>query len=301
MSRRSGPPARRGTILLAGALVASAAGCHATTATSVATTTATATATVPSTAGPAPPDTAQAPTSTTTTAATTTTAVVVDLETIGRSVMGRPILAGTLAGGPTRVLVLGGIHGDERAGSDIAPLLLDHLAAAAPETLTIRLVLDANPDGTVAATRGNRNGVDLNRNWPTADFAADPIHGPEPLSEPETAALAADVAAFDPTLIVALHSTWDGPFVNYDGPGAALAEACAGAASAHDGRWTMVPQLDWSTPGSMGTYFGKERGIPVITLEPNRYDAAAQVWPAARDCVDDLLRLFARWRAGDVE
>jgi hypothetical protein len=158
-----------------------------------------------------------------------------------------------------------------------------------PPDFTVRFVLDANPDGTVAATRENRNGIDLNRNWPTEDFVAGPVHGDEPLSEPESIALAADFEAFEPDVILALHSTWDGPFVNYDGPAVGLAEAFAAAAAEKDHRWHVVAELDWGTPGSIGTYFGTDRGIPVVTPEPSRYDSAAEIWPAMRAGIDGML------------
>jgi predicted deacylase len=182
-----------------------------------------------------------------------------------------------------------------------APLLLERLAVVAPEHLTIRFVMDANPDGTIAATRHNRAGVDLNRNWPTADFSPGGDHGPEPLSEPETAALAADVAAFEPDVILALHATWEGPFVNYDGPGEALATAFADAAARVDDRWTTVAELDWATPGSMGTYFGSERGIPVVTVEVERYETADAAWPAVWAGTAALLAMIESWAEAAAE
>ncbi len=202
-------------------------------------------------------------------------------------------MATTFGEGDFRLFVLGGIHGDERAGADVAPLLADHLFERLPRRFTVRLVLDANPDGTIAAARENANGVDLNRNWPTEDFAPGPVHGWEPLSQPESAALASDLEAFGPDVILALHSTWDGPFVNFDGQGHALAVAFAEAAAAVDPRWTVVADLDWGTPGSLGTYYGDELGIPVITTEPNRYDTVTDIWPALRAGVDAMLRAFA--------
>jgi len=206
--------------------------------------------------------------------------------------MGRPIRAAVLGEGPVRLYILGGIHGDERGGVDTTPLLLDHLLEGIPSVFTVRFVLDANPDGTIAATRENHNGIDLNRNFPTEDFVGGPVHGAEPLSEPESIALADDVESFEPDVILALHSAWTGPFINYDGPGRELAEAFHAAAAELDDRWTVVADLEWGTPGSLGTYWGVERGIPVLTTEPSRYDSAAETWPAIRAGVDAVISML---------
>jgi hypothetical protein len=251
----------------------------------------------PSTAAPVPSASTTVPgpdpsTTTTTAAATTTTTTTiprVHYETIGLSVRGRPILAATFGDGPVRVLVLGGIHGDERAAVDNGRVVAAHLATSVPEAVTVRFVVDANPDGTAAATRQNANGVDLNRNWPTADFRAGGDHGPSPLSEPESVTLDAEIAAFRPEVIITMHAAWNGPFVNLDGPAGGLAGIAAAAAAAVDPRWRVEPELDWPTPGSMGTHFGREADLPVITLEADRADRAVDARPALQAAVDAIL------------
>lgn len=206
------------------------------------------------------------------------------------------MVATTIGSGDVRVYVVGGIHGDERTGIDTSRPLLDHLRAATPATATIRWLLDANPDGSAAVTRVNANGVDLNRNWPTAHFPAE-IHGPEPLSEPETRAMLADIEQFDPDVIVAMHAAREGPFANFDGPGEGLAHAFATAASGHGRTWEVVADLDWPTPGSLGTHFGRELGLPVVTVEGNRWDDPAAAVPELRDGLDGLLAALTRPRA----
>ena len=91
-----------------------------------------------------------------------------DIETVvfGSSVQGRPLVAHHRSGaGETtfRILVVGVIHGDEPAGLDVADLLL---AEPVPDGVDLWVVPDANPDGRFRRTRGNANGVDLNRNFP---------------------------------------------------------------------------------------------------------------------------------------
>lgn len=199
------------------------------------------------------------------------------------------MVATTVGGGPNRVYVIGGIHGDERTGIDTSRALLDHLRRSLPESVTVRWLIDANPDGSAAGTRVNANGVDLNRNWPT-DHAPSALHGPGPLSEPESQALSADIARFEPSVIVAMHSAREGPFVNYDGPAVDLAHAFASAASEHERTWEALSVLDWTTPGSLGTHFGIGLGIPVVTVEGSKWDDPAGVLPELRSGLDGLLR-----------
>lgn len=229
------------------------------------------------------PETGPSGTSPTTTPATvtsvaaTTSTTGVPRATIGMSREGRPIETMSFGTGSRRLYVVGGIHGDERPAVENVPALIDHLAGDALGGWTVRIVLDANPDGTVANTRENAAGVDLNRNWPTERFAPSTATGPAPLSEPETDALAKDIAAFVPDLIVALHAAREGPFVEHDGAADAPAAAFAAGASVLGRDWEVVAEVDWVTEGSLGTYFGKEGRIPVVTVEFNRWDSPASV------------------------
>ena len=105
---------------------------------------------------------------------------------------------------PHRVLVVGCIHGNEPAGIAIA----NRLAALRPRSgVAVWIVRDANPDGVAAGTRGNADGVDLNRNFPWRWQPLVGIYnsGPHPLSEPETIALARLVRAVRPTLSIWFH------------------------------------------------------------------------------------------------
>jgi len=101
-----------------------------------------------------------------------------------------PIVARRLghAGDGPRVLVIGAIHGNERAGIAIVRRL-QHDA----ESRRVRLwaIDDLNPDGARAYTRGNAHGVDLNRNFawrwrPRTAPGTTYYAGPGPLSEPES-------------------------------------------------------------------------------------------------------------------
>ncbi len=106
---------------------------------------------------------------------------------LGRSVDGRAITAVEIGDPDTgrKTLVVGCIHGNERAGIAIADRLI---STTPPAETDIWIVADLNPDGASAGIRGNAHGVDLNRNFPWNWQRLSGIHnsGPHPLSEPET-------------------------------------------------------------------------------------------------------------------
>ena len=110
---------------------------------------------------------------------------------IGTSVQGRPIRAvHRWTDGATRsTVVVGSIHGDERAGMRVVRSLR---TAALPAGVDLWLVRTLNPDGTAADRRTNGHGVDLNRNFPTywqrAGAGTATWSGPTAASEPETRA-----------------------------------------------------------------------------------------------------------------
>src|SRR5205085_2653335 len=87
--------------------------------------------------------------------------------TFGKSVKGRDITAMIYGAGKKRVLVFGGIHGDEQNTTVVARSLAVHLnTETLPQNLTVIILPDVNPDGLMAQTRVNANGVDINRNFP---------------------------------------------------------------------------------------------------------------------------------------
>lgn len=108
---------------------------------------------------------------------------------------------------PRRVLVVGVIHGNERAGEAVATELLQ---IDVPTVSDLIVVPDANPDGAAAGTRQNAHGVDLNRNfphdWQPLGHRGDQQYsGTKPLSEPESRALAKLIRRVQPTVTVWFH------------------------------------------------------------------------------------------------
>jgi protein MpaA len=138
-------------------------------------------------------------------------------EMIGKSVQKRSISAVQL-GDPagTRVaLVVGVIHGDERAGLRIVRAIKRRVAqdAASLQGTQLWAIETVNPDGLRAHTRKNARGVDLNRNFPFR-WQDDVPHsngyypGPRPASEPETRSVMAFVHQVQPDLSIWYHQPW---------------------------------------------------------------------------------------------
>lgn len=194
------------------------------------------------------------------------TAPALRWQRIGTSVENRSLSVAQTGNGPLRVYLIGGVHGDEIEGRSA----IEYLGQATAGVATLRILRDLNPDGTAANRRGNARDVDLNRNWPARNFEPGASGGPMPLSEPETRALEQDLRAFRPDLVIALHSTAIGPLVNYDGPAASLAAVFAEQAATVSQGWHVLADMGYPTNGSLGSYLGIDRELPILTIEFRR-------------------------------
>jgi murein peptide amidase A len=132
-------------------------------------------------------------------------------QVVGHSVQGRPIRLIRVGdpAAPRRILVVGCIHGNEAAGIRITRAL----RRVAPPAGAQWLILDAlNPDGCAHGTRGNADGVDLNRNFPTGWRPLDGVYesGPRPSSEPETRAAERLILRERPAVTIWYHQHMNG-------------------------------------------------------------------------------------------
>jgi protein MpaA len=209
----------------------------------------------------------------------------------GSSVLGLPLEVWRPAGA-CKLLIHAGIHGEEGETTVALSRALRTLAEPSPHCA---VVLAANPDGIVRGTRGNARGVDLNRNFPTADWSPDPVlhrstldaprdvvlsPGSGPGSEPETDALIRLIDGLAPAAVVALHA-----------PLACIDDAGRGALAAWIAERTGLPlvaEVGYATPGSFGTW-GGERDLTVVTYEFEMTDKDDVV----RDHVPVLVDLLA--------
>ncbi len=199
----------------------------------------------------------------------------------GISLQGFPILArhfppakGVKDGyRPVRILLLGGIHGDELTASAIVFQWMQWMQMAPAQDFYWSVIPVVNPDGLLASRpkRVNAHGVDLNRNFPTPGWqkdaprywaratGSDPrrFPGTAPLSEPETRWINQEMESFRPQVIISVHA----PFgvLDFDGPA---------PTPHHFGR--LIFNRVGVYPGSLGNYSGVHKNVPVITIElPN--------------------------------
>lgn len=193
----------------------------------------------------------------------------------GETTSGLPIPAYEFGRTGTRVLILGGVHGDEIEGVWAAHGLLAKLSDSFSLQLQLTLVPALNLDGVLLKQRQNARGVDLNRNMPTKDWSdVTPrlpdgtlnlrYHpGPKAGSEPETQALMRFLETKQPQFILSLHS-WK-PMLNVNGACRPEAQAIASKTG-----YIIEESIGYPTPGCLGTYSGIERNMPTLTYEIER-------------------------------
>lgn len=169
-----------------------------------------------------------------------------------------------------RVLLIGGIHGDEFSAVSIAFKWMEILDQHHSGIFHWRFIPVSNPDGLLAekSTRQNKNGVDLNRNFPSQDWDELALAywqektesnsrrypGPSAGSEPEAAWLVQQIKDFQPDVIISVHAPYH--LVDYDGP----PEAPQKLGDLHLKKLGVFP-------GSLGNYAGVDLGVPVVTIE----------------------------------
>jgi len=189
---------------------------------------------------------------------------------IGKSVRGRPIEAIVFEGTSGCILILGSIHGDEPLAGALVERVVEYLKAHpdARANRTVVLIAHANPDGLAAGTHANAHGVDLNRNFPARNFTAHARHGSRPLSEPESAALAAAIKRYQPSCVISVH----GPLGCIDPDGGDASSALAREMALY----SPLPVKSLSAlPGSLGSYAGNELHLRMITYELDRRSMSA--------------------------
>ena len=119
----------------------------------------------------------------------------------------------------THILIVAGQHGEE---PETTVILSRALRAINQRSSDCAVILSANPDGITRGTRGNANGVDLNRNFPASNWSPKDTSyrwnldspderiqlstGEKPASEPETQHLLALIEELKPELIITLHA-----------------------------------------------------------------------------------------------
>lgn len=195
---------------------------------------------------------------------------------VAASAQGRPLLVRVLppaapeSHATRRVLVLGGIHGDELSAVVVAFQWIERLKDDRFQHFEWRFLPCVNPDGLLAqpSRRTNAHGVDLNRNFPTQDWNAQAFNywknktgsdprrypGKQAGSEPETRWIVKQIIDYKPDAIVSIHAPLN--LLDFDGP------------------YTPPVKLGYlrlspigTYPGSLGGYGGVMLKLPVFTPE----------------------------------
>lgn len=172
-------------------------------------------------------------------------------------------------------LMAGGIHTNEAEAVtvDLARGLVSDFAAGRltpPDGVTACVVPALNPDGLARRVHTNANGVDLNRNWPSADWSPEAWHpvfgsvsaGHRALSEPETRALYDLIELVRPSAVIVYHCC------------GALTEANSRADAVFMARrYAEAAGLDYLSAWEMYDISGEfidamdELGVPAIDIE----------------------------------
>lgn len=194
-------------------------------------------------------------------------------------------------------LILCGVHGDEITPIKFCFDIIYHLENN-KDFYKNRMIVVApmvTPDSFFKRrpTRTNYRGVDVNRNFPTADWNADAIRlwknryrsdkrrypGKSPKTEAEVVFQMNLIKRYNPSKIISVHAPLT--LLDYDGPGDDLATKAHAqgflakrlliqmSEKASDYRIKNYPYF----PGSLGNWAGKERDIPTYTWELPTSDA----------------------------
>ena len=194
-----------------------------------------------------------------------------------RSTERRSIETWMFGTGPRKVMILSSLHGDQVQSAALVQALAAHLARH-PEQLqglTVLIVKSPNPDGESARSAYNSRGVDLNRNFPTANWQSLPNQraGSKANSEAETRVLVRVLLDFQPQLVVHVKDSRQGAFVNVDGPARPLANQIAQTTQAQ-----LLENLGAATSGSIEAYATTKLDAASLTLLLPDLGMASAAW-----------------------
>ncbi|WP_447553414.1 DUF4214 domain-containing protein [Vreelandella sp. EE22] len=138
----------------------------------------------------------------------------------GASVEGRPLFAASVGDGPRKLMIVTQQHGDEPVGTEAAMYFLEWLsgdseaAQALRAEVSVTVMPRVNPDGfarweqlvlgnldpeTTLDPRRNSADIDLNRTWDSSEAL-------DATLAPETVAIRAILAAFEPEVLLDYHN-----------------------------------------------------------------------------------------------
>jgi protein MpaA len=182
-----------------------------------------------------------------------------------QSAQRRPIETLMFGTGERRILVMASLHGDEPQSVGMVEELAQHLRAH-PEMiagLKVLVVHAPNPDGLAGRTSVNSRGVDLNRNFPSQNWAKTPdaTSGGRAASEQETQVLVRLTTEFRPQLVIHLKDSRDKGRVNAEGSCRELAESFA-----KQTQFEAMRDAGAKTSGSFENFAWSKLNCPTLTV-----------------------------------
>jgi len=199
--------------------------------------------------------------------------------TIGYSVKGRPIIAYYFGAGATKLLFTGGIHGSEASGYRTMQAWVTYLQSNAyniPADKQVIVVPNTNPDGIAAGSRNNANNVNIDRNFPSAnwsssiDTASGTLEhggGVSPGSEPEAQALLKISRQLQPRLEISFHSQGRLVGANKYGDSVAIGNIYSGTVGYDTMYNNAEAVMGYAITGEYEDWLGEELGVPAILIE----------------------------------
>lgn len=215
--------------------------------------------------------------------ATRASSIPVAWEVFGRTVENRVLEFAQFGSGPKRVLVVGGLRGDEPEGVAMAQALAEHLTRFPQriDDVRITIVRDPNPDGRTRRWPGNARGVELDRNFPAKNWRAAisdrPVSGHMSDSELETRALVDLLADVQPDRVIVLGTSAQQTTLSYTGPADQLAVQLAPELLA-----ALAPYDLGRSAGSLASLTGIDRKIPTLWIGFAPRSTADAIWSAHR-------------------
>jgi hypothetical protein len=200
---------------------------------------------------------------------------------IGTSVQGRNITAYKFGNGASKIIYVGGTHGNEKSSSYTLNSWVDYLEAnyeRIPAHRTIIVIPNLNPDGFASSRRTNAHNVDLNRNFPTDDWKQNVTMpdksflvnggGTSPLSEPESIALANYISSQSPRLVLTYHATAGVVMPNDAGDSVALAKLYDSKSNLYFEDSSQTGAIfEYDTTGAFEDWAGNKQGIAGLLIE----------------------------------
>lgn len=189
----------------------------------------------------------------------------------------------TLQGNLSPILFIGGVHGDEPEGVELAKKTLDWLRSesyqkhpGSNKTPWI-LIPCLNLDGYLRNERVNAQGIDLNRNFPSKNWqpreTKDRYYsGSKPKESPEVSLLVDLIQSSKPQVIIHCHS-WE-PCIVCTGPKDHPYATALALASGYP----LKNDIGYPTPGSLGDYGWMDLRIPVICIEEQEHENLNLIW-----------------------